>query len=43
MTLPSTEPDIPGLGSFRRKCLFAVTILTRPVPVEEDVALVMEL
>ena len=27
MTLPSTEPDIPGLGSFRRKCLFAVTIL----------------
>ncbi len=27
MTLPSTEPDSTGLGSFRRKCLFAVTIL----------------
>jgi DNA-binding response OmpR family regulator len=27
MTLPTTEPDISGLGSFRRKCLFAVTIL----------------
>ena len=27
MTLPPTEPDISGLGSFRRKCLFAVTIL----------------
>jgi CheY-like chemotaxis protein len=27
MTTPSLEPAFAGLGSFRRKCLFAVTIL----------------